>query len=254
MAAVPEPTAPGPVTLPQQTATHTRNAAHRLFQPPPAQLSHSSALQYGQDVHRTIPARGRNPADLLLRRGVSHTNRSPLGCCEVPRDSEDGDGRSDLLLERLAGEGLVAPGGRQRTDATHVLAAVRSLNRLEFIGETLRAAMEALAVAAPDWMRTVMDPVWQECYGTRVDAYRLPTDEQERRGLARQIGCGRGHERTGPLVVTRLRHQARPKKLVARSVEQFHRVCVHRGHPWVRLLRTPVRFYRSGEAGGLLSE
>ncbi|MFB7560963.1 IS1182 family transposase [Streptomyces brevispora] len=95
----------------------------------------------------------------------------------------------DLLLGRLASEGLVAPGGRQRTDATHVLAAVRSLNRLEFIGEALRAAMEALAVAAPDWMRTAMDPVWQERYGTRVDAYRLPTDEQERRGLARQIAA-----------------------------------------------------------------
>ncbi|WP_434599927.1 IS1182 family transposase [Streptomyces sp. A5-4] len=95
----------------------------------------------------------------------------------------------DLLLKRLAGMGLAASGGRQRTDATHVLAAVRSLNRLEFVGETLRAAMEALAVAAPDWMRTTMDPVWQERYGTRVDAYRLPTDEQERRDLAQQIAA-----------------------------------------------------------------
>lgn len=32
-----------------------------------------------------------------------------------------------------------------------------------------------------------MDPAWQERYGARVDAYRLPTDEQERRTLARQI-------------------------------------------------------------------
>ncbi|WP_406500947.1 IS1182 family transposase [Streptomyces sp. NBC_01590] len=95
----------------------------------------------------------------------------------------------DLLLERLAEMGLVAPGGRQRTDSTHVLAAVRSLNRLEFIGETLRASLEALAMAAPDWMRASMDPAWQERYGTRVDAYRLPTDEQERRTLARQIAA-----------------------------------------------------------------
>jgi transposase len=93
----------------------------------------------------------------------------------------------DLLLERLAGMGLVAAGGRQRTDSTHVLAAVRTLNRLEFIGETLRAALEALATAAPEWMVVSMDPAWQKRYGTRVDAYRLPSDEQERRGLARQI-------------------------------------------------------------------
>ncbi|MDL5206487.1 IS1182 family transposase [Streptomyces sp. ALI-76-A] len=93
----------------------------------------------------------------------------------------------DLLLERLAELGLVGSGGRQRTDSTHVLAAVRGLNRLEFIGETLRAVLEALAAAAPDWLRTSMDPAWQERYGARVDAYRLPTDEQERRTLARQI-------------------------------------------------------------------
>ncbi|WP_235787260.1 IS1182 family transposase [Streptomyces mutabilis] len=95
----------------------------------------------------------------------------------------------DLLLERLTGMGLVASGGRQRTDSTHVLAAVRSLNRLEFVGETLRSALEALAAAAPDWMRTSMDPAWQERYGARVDAYRLPTEERERRELARQIAA-----------------------------------------------------------------
>lgn len=95
----------------------------------------------------------------------------------------------NLLLERLADMGLVAAGGRQRTDSTHVLAAVRTLNRLEFVGETLRAALEALASAAPDWMRTWMDATWQERYGTRVDAYRLPTDEQERRERAQQIAA-----------------------------------------------------------------
>ena len=58
----------------------------------------------------------------------------------------------DALLERLAGLGLVKAGGRQRTDSTHVLGAIRALNRLELAGETLRAALEALAVAAPGWL------------------------------------------------------------------------------------------------------
>ncbi len=39
---------------------------------------------------------------------------------------------------------------RQRTDSTHVLAAIRAVTRLECVGETLRAALNALAVAAPD--------------------------------------------------------------------------------------------------------
>lgn len=64
----------------------------------------------------------------------------------------------DVLLERLAGEGLVSAGGRQRTDSTHVLAAVRRLNRLEFVGETLRGGLEALAAAAPGWLVGWMDP------------------------------------------------------------------------------------------------
>ena len=41
----------------------------------------------------------------------------------------------DALLERLVSEGLVKAGGKQRTDSTHVVAAVAALNRLELAGE-----------------------------------------------------------------------------------------------------------------------
>ncbi len=43
----------------------------------------------------------------------------------------------DLLLAHLKSQGLLKARGRQRTDSTHVLAAVRSLNRLERVGETM---------------------------------------------------------------------------------------------------------------------
>jgi transposase len=59
----------------------------------------------------------------------------------------------DGLLERLQEQGLLQAGGRQRTDSTHVLAAVRDLNRLERVGETLRAALNSVAVVAPDWLQ-----------------------------------------------------------------------------------------------------
>ena len=52
----------------------------------------------------------------------------------------------DTLLERLRDRGLVKAKGRQRTDSTHVLAAVRGLNQLERVGETARAALNQLAV------------------------------------------------------------------------------------------------------------
>jgi hypothetical protein len=53
------------------------------------------------------------------------------------------DGAADRLLQvllvRLREAALLKAGGRQRTDATHVLAAVRTLRRLKLVGETLRA-------------------------------------------------------------------------------------------------------------------
>ena len=41
-----------------------------------------------------------------------------------------GDLVLDVLLQRLNDAGLVKAGGRQRTDSTHVLAAIRTVNRL----------------------------------------------------------------------------------------------------------------------------
>ncbi|MFE2492482.1 IS1182 family transposase [Streptomyces mirabilis] len=95
----------------------------------------------------------------------------------------------DLLLKRLNELGLVSGRGRQRTDSTHVLTAVRDLNRLEFVGETLRAALEAVAVTAPQWLTSWMPRDWQERYGARVDSYRLPSDENERTQLTWRIAA-----------------------------------------------------------------
>ena len=87
----------------------------------------------------------------------------------------------DLLLGRLKGLGLVKAGGMQRTDSTHVLARIRSLSRLELAGESVRAALEALAAAAPGWLASVIDASWQQVYGQRADDFRLPADESAAR-------------------------------------------------------------------------
>ena len=80
----------------------------------------------------------------------------------------------DTLLRCLREQGLVKAGGRQRTDSTHVLTAVRGLNRLERAGETLRAALNELAVVTPDWLQALAPAAWYERYGRRVENYRLP--------------------------------------------------------------------------------
>ncbi|WP_143078745.1 transposase [Nonomuraea pusilla] len=61
----------------------------------------------------------------------------------------------DTILERAVTAGLLRAGGRQRTDSTHVLMAMRTMNRLEQVHETVRAALSALAAASPtgSWPR-----------------------------------------------------------------------------------------------------
>jgi transposase len=94
----------------------------------------------------------------------------------------------DTLLQRLQEQGLVKARGRQRTDSTHVLAAVRMLNRLERVGETLRAALNELATVAPEWLQERAPLVWYERYGRRVENHRLPKTEAARAALAAEIG------------------------------------------------------------------
>jgi len=87
----------------------------------------------------------------------------------------------DTLLERLAAEGLVAAGGKQRTDSTHVIAAVRVLHTVELAGESVRAALEALAAACPDWLaQRICVRDWTRRYGARIDSWRLPGSKADR--------------------------------------------------------------------------
>jgi transposase len=95
----------------------------------------------------------------------------------------------DTLLTRVQELGLLKRRGRQRTDSTHVLAAVRMLNRLERVGETLRATLNALAIVAPEWLQQVAEPQWFERYGSRVENYDLPKTAAAREELAHQIGA-----------------------------------------------------------------
>lgn len=92
------------------------------------------------------------------------------------------------MLTRFGEMGLLRPKGKQRTDSTHILAATRELNRLELVGETLRHALEVLAVAYPAWLRQQVHPDWFDRYGARFDDYRLPQTGSQRQALATAIG------------------------------------------------------------------
>src|SRR2546428_11406110 len=94
----------------------------------------------------------------------------------------------DQLLERCRALGLLKARGAQRTDSTHVLAAIRVLNRLELVAETLRAALNAVATVAPDWLQRLAPLAWYERYGKRIEDVRLPRDQADREADAQMIG------------------------------------------------------------------
>lgn len=94
----------------------------------------------------------------------------------------------DTLLTRLGERGLLPARGNVRTDATHVWAAVRVLTRLVCIGETLRAALNALAGADPVWLAAQIPATWLARYSWRLGEYRLPKSDAARAAQAAAWG------------------------------------------------------------------
>ncbi|MFE9934302.1 IS1182 family transposase [Streptomyces sp. NPDC005533] len=95
----------------------------------------------------------------------------------------------DRLVEHCRVTGLIGAGGKQRSDSTHVISAVRDLNRLELAGESVRAALEALALTAPSWLTGAV-PVteWEVRYAARIDSWKLPSSQGKRDRLAEVYG------------------------------------------------------------------
>jgi transposase len=128
----------------------------------------------------------------------------------------------DRMLETFQQRGLVKARGKQRTDSTHVLAAVHSLSLLELVGETLRATLNDLATVAPDWLREVAQPEWFERYVHRVEEYRLPKAKPTREAYAVQVG------QDGFTLLEALAQEPARRDLTQRSsVEILQRVWTH---------------------------
>jgi transposase len=94
----------------------------------------------------------------------------------------------DAVIEIARARNLLRAGGRQRTDATHVLSAVRGLNRLACVLEAMRHALGALAVAAPAWLAAHARAHWIRRYEPHGLGERHPRGAPERKALATSIG------------------------------------------------------------------
>lgn len=127
----------------------------------------------------------------------------------------------DIMLVGFHERKLLKSRGKQRTDSTHILANVRELNRIEFVGETLRAALNELASVAPAWLKTVVPTDWFDLYSRPFSEYRLPQKEAERLELGERIG------RDGIDLLTHIYAQASPPELrLLTQVEVLRRVWV----------------------------
>ena len=95
----------------------------------------------------------------------------------------------DLALDRLKQAGLVRERTTQRTDSTHVLAAVRDLTRLELVTESVRAALEEVARTAGHLLVGLVDEDWGRRYGRPVRLGKNPTRPKTRILAAGQDAC-----------------------------------------------------------------
>lgn len=95
----------------------------------------------------------------------------------------------DTLLNACKARGWIKARGQQRTDSTHVLAAVRTLDRLENVLETLHFVLNRLAATDPAWVQAQVPTEWYLRYGPRADAGRLPKEASKRAALAASIGA-----------------------------------------------------------------
>jgi transposase len=173
---------------------------------PPAMLAVVTVLQMAENLTdrqaaEAVAARLDWKYALGLRLddpGFDHTVLSEFRSRVAARGLEEA--ALDALLARLAADGLVKAGGKQRTDSTHVIAAVRALHTVELTGESVRAALEALAAACPEWVAArFCTGDWARRYGSRIDSWRLPAGkaaqaaralEYARDGHALAAACG----------------------------------------------------------------
>src|SRR3989442_6467668 len=92
------------------------------------------------------------------------------------------------ILEVCRANGWLKAGGKQRTDATHVLANVRTLSSIESVGETRRSTLNELAELDADWLLSQISADCFDRYVHRVELARLPQPGPQRQAWVKQLG------------------------------------------------------------------
>jgi transposase len=73
----------------------------------------------------------------------------------------------ERVVDYLRAQGYIAAGGKQRTDSTHILGAVRSLSTLDLVQETLHVALCSLISTDAPWTLRYLPASFVETYAPR---------------------------------------------------------------------------------------
>lgn len=122
----------------------------------------------------------------LTDRGFDHTVLSEFRTRLLDHKAEDR--LFNAVLDVARTRGFLKARGRQRTDSTHIVGAIRAMTRLEGVAEALRHLLNILAQEAPEWLQAHTSAAWVERYGPRVSDFRFPRGQAKRLALATQIG------------------------------------------------------------------
>lgn len=101
-------------------------------------------------------------------------------------------GAEHLLLNQILKHcevaGLLKGRNKQRTDSTRVVAKIRSLNRVELAGETMRRVLDDIAQIAPTWLKEQIKEDWGKRYGSPLDTHEIRKSKAKLERLAQTIG------------------------------------------------------------------
>lgn len=161
---------------------------------PPEILASVTVLQYIEglsDREAAEQVRGRIDWKYLLGLEITYAGFDHSALGEFRTRLQENQAATRLFekpLFRMRESGLVKERGKQRTDSTHVLGVIHSLNRLELVGESLRQALNHLSIEGRGWLTSWVPTDWIERYGSRIEEAKLPTEESERKELVVTIG------------------------------------------------------------------
>lgn len=126
----------------------------------------------------------------------------------------------EAMLSRFSEAGYLKTRGRQRTDSTHVLASVRLMTQTETVGETLRHALNTLALEVPSWLVEHIEPDWFDRYSKRIEVMRLPKNQKDRETLLLMMA------KYGYHLLTQLYRSGMPELCLLPAVETLRQVWV----------------------------